>query len=115
MCKHSPGPWTLQTVETGHNGYKGWDIFAIRSRHANLCLAVVGEMDRATHAHNAANAALMCSAPELLEALERLVYLAGPILAPVDGVNLTAGEQAINTARQAIAKAKRCSQNPATS
>ena len=75
MSKHtvSPGPWEKQLIATDYKGYEGWDVYAVRSRHGNLCLAVVGEVDRATDKVNSGNASLMVAAPELLEACQYVV------------------------------------------
>src|SRR3990167_4209826 len=42
--QHTPGKWTVQPIEIARHGYD-WRTFAIRSP-ANVCLAVVGEVDR---------------------------------------------------------------------
>ena len=72
-------PWTIQTLDTEHNGYD-WPTFAIRDAQ-NHCLAVVGDVDRATADSNAANAKLMASAPDLLNALQRVIPWIGKLIA----------------------------------
>jgi hypothetical protein len=67
--KHTPGPWTLQELETHHNGYADWHTFAVRSP-ANVCLAIVGTVDHHEPERIPANARLMAAAPDLLEALD---------------------------------------------
>lgn len=77
--KRTLGPWTLQTLETNHNGYE-WKTFAVRSK-ANHCLATIGDVDRATAEQNEGNAFLIAAAPELLEACkeaQKLIELARP-------------------------------------
>ena len=66
---HTPGPWTVQGLETNRNGYD-WPTFAVRSPE-NHCLAVVGEVDRATSEKNTANAHLIAAAPEMLALLRQ--------------------------------------------
>ena len=68
MSAHTPAPWTVQQLETNHNGYD-WPTFAIRSANTNCCLAVVGDVDRYHADQNEANARLIAAAPELLAAL----------------------------------------------
>jgi hypothetical protein len=70
--QHTPGPWTLQHLEDNHGGYPDWSIFCIRSPKNNL-LAEVGLVDRFESERIPANARLIAAAPELLEALQRLV------------------------------------------
>lgn len=71
-AKHTPGDWVVKTLETNHHGYD-WPTFTIRSKTTNVCLAVVGEVDRYCSEQNEANAILMASAPKLLAALKGLV------------------------------------------
>ena len=85
MSKHSAGPWVKQTVQADRKGYEGWDVYAVRSRGGNLCLAVVGEVDRATDTHNSANADIIAAAPELLESLEALTEWMRERTGPSDG------------------------------
>ena len=62
--------WKVQKLETHHNDYEDWATFCIRSTPQNYCLAIVGQVDRATAPFNEANAQLMAAAPDLLAALE---------------------------------------------
>lgn len=105
MTTHTPGPWMIQHLESTRHGFDGWQTFAIRSRPGNHCLAVVGEVDRATDTHNEANARLIASAPELLHALAVLVNdVAEGFIAqhlPVNPESI----QCVKDARAAIAKA----------
>jgi hypothetical protein len=73
MLKRSVGPFVKQVVNTSYHGYDGWDVYAIRSKPGNLCLAVVGEVDRATDTVNAGNAALFTASSDMLSILERLI------------------------------------------
>jgi hypothetical protein len=66
---YTPGPWTLQDLGTPYGGYIDWQTFAVRSP-ANVCLAVVGTVDRYESERIPANARLMAAAPDLLEALD---------------------------------------------
>ncbi len=61
--------WTLQVLESEHNGYKGWKTFAIRAEN-NVCLAVVGEVDRFYEKEYRSIATLMAAAPDLLKLAE---------------------------------------------
>ena len=70
--KPSPTPWTLQKIADNWHGYPNWSTYAVRSA-GNICLAVVGEVDRASEDHNEANGTLMTAAPELRTMLERLL------------------------------------------
>jgi len=77
--KHTPGPWTLQTIEERHNDYNDWQTFAVRCSR-NHCLAVVGEVDRYESERIPANARLIASAPDLIEACQTAL-VAIPIIA----------------------------------
>lgn len=57
----TPRPWTLQALEDTHHGYEDWQTFAIRSP-ANVCLALVGTVDRYESERIPANAAFIVSA-----------------------------------------------------
>ena len=97
--------WTIQNLETNHNGYD-WPTFAIRSQPGNHCLAVVGEMDNATAPFNAANARLIAAAPDLLAALQGLFEHCAMIHKHGgDGDNQKQANAAEAAARAAIAKA----------
>lgn len=79
MTQHTPGPWTIQRLETQRNGYD-WQTFAIRSPQ-NVCLTVVGDVDRFESERIPANASLIAHAPAMREALRmaagRLEFLHG--------------------------------------
>lgn len=68
MSQHTVGPWTVQQLESEHHGYTGWPVYAIRSKE-NICLAIVGDVDRYESERIPANARLIAAAPELLAAL----------------------------------------------
>ena len=70
--KHTPKSWIVEQVETSHNGYADWPVYAVRQMPENHCLAVVGRVDRATAGYNEANANLIAAAPELLAALKAM-------------------------------------------
>jgi len=63
MTQYTPGPWTLQQLETRRKGYD-WATFAVRSP-ANVCLAIVGEVDRYQSERIPANARLIAKAPQM--------------------------------------------------
>lgn len=73
---HSAGPWTLQQLETEHHGYENWPTYAVRSRK-NVCLAIVGDVDRYESERIPANARLIAASP-MLYALVRAHALAYP-------------------------------------
>ena len=68
-AKHTPGPWKKQDLGE-HPRYPDWHSYAIRDSKTNVCLAVVGKVDRYFEKNNDANAALIAAAPDLLAALE---------------------------------------------
>ena len=92
----TPGLWKLQTLETNHNGYE-WPTFAVRSMATNHCLAIVGDVDRATADHNKGNARLISAAPELLEACNVALKNLTPLY--------STDHLVIKTLKSAIAKA----------
>lgn len=65
----------VQSLVKGWHGYEDWETFAVRS-DSNLCLAVVGDVDRATADQNKANAHLFAASPDLLKACKRMVKFA---------------------------------------
>jgi hypothetical protein len=72
--QYTPGPWTLQELETHRNGYGDWKTFAVRSP-ANVCLAIVGAVDHYESERIPANALLMASVTELLDVCEAIAAL----------------------------------------
>lgn len=70
---HTPGPWELHELETNHHGYN-WPTFTVRSAR-NHCLAVVGDVDRATSGNNTANARLIAAAPGMYDALQAIANM----------------------------------------
>lgn len=72
--KHTPGPWVLQSLETNFRGYRDWPTFAVRDSVGNHCLAVIGDIDRATAPNNEANAHLIAAAPDGLEAARMALF-----------------------------------------
>lgn len=70
--KPSPGPWQLQQLHVNNRGYDGWSTYCMRDS-ANHCLAVIGDVDRATAPYNEKNAMVMAAAPELLTMLQRIL------------------------------------------
>lgn len=65
-AKHTPGPWESRKV-TDVYGYQGWHITG-----SNAVYRVAVIQDVSESPANAANARLIKSAPELLEALQAL-------------------------------------------
>ena len=66
---HTPGPWTIQQLEQGKNGYESWNTYCIRDAKTNVHIATVGDVDRFFEDRNEKHAALIAAAPELLQAL----------------------------------------------
>ena len=88
MSKHTPGPWVAQ---------RGGDISFVRTVDGGI-------IDRIVASH--ANAILIAAAPDLLEALEKLVGSCPP-LGPWDEEDWgSPSNDAMAVAAAAIAKAK---------
>ena len=66
MSKHTPGPWSKINICGGNEQ----DEFIIKKDQSVLANILVGMRE---HDENAANAALIAAAPDLLEALKRLL------------------------------------------
>lgn len=69
MSKHTPGPWNV-----GHEDENTGEIEVISDGRPYVCLVLPGAIDEVTPA----NARLIAAAPELLEALQRLVDAVDP-------------------------------------
>lgn len=89
--------WNFHNVAKKWHGYENWNTYAVRDSKTNVCIAVVGEVDRYFENENEANARLIAAAPELLEALKALVNCPD-----YKGINT----HEMNAARAAIAKAE---------
>jgi hypothetical protein len=94
MSKHTPGPWHLDFDEAIESTY----VSISAAKHKSLAEVVWRFATEEQSPNLEANAHLIAAAPELLEALERLV------------ANLNEGDFISNTrideARAALAKAK---------
>jgi len=88
--KHTPGPWSIDGEGTNAM-VRGADLTIVAVRH------------RLTGQTHEANARLIAAAPELLEALEDLVYLAEAAMREVGEYDI---EAELADARAAIAKAR---------
>jgi len=102
--------WKIQKLEGHRHGYD-WPTYCIRDMPQNYCLAVVGQVDRATAPFNKANAQLMAAAPDLLAALDlcstRLAnYQAGLDDPRYPESTKQLNRQALAAARNALNKAK---------
>ncbi len=103
---HTPGPWTVQSLETAHNDYCDWPTFAVRSAKTNVCLATVGKVDHYESERNEANARLIAAAPDMLEALQALFENCAMTHKHWgEGSNSKEADAAIANARAAIAAA----------
>ena len=65
------GPWKLQDLPS-KPGYPNWTPYAIRDCKTNICIAIVGTVDRYFEGkQQLAHARLMKAAPDLLKNLQR--------------------------------------------
>ena len=96
MDKYTPGLWKIQQLEKEHNGYY-WPTYSVRSMATNHCLAIVGDVDRATANNNKGNARLMSAAPELINACKMALQNLAPLY--------SSDHLVIKTLKSAIAKA----------
>ena len=97
MSKHTPGPWEIEGTPR-----QGWDIFSLGEERRYI----TSEPMRERAISYEPDARLMAAAPELLEALEKIVELN----APGRRYKLHQLGMLVNTmlsiARAAVAKAK---------
>jgi len=111
MTKHTPGPWTIDTIS-------GWTDGSDRDLNGDIWIRGAGdvlpfgkvftdteerEIDPEIIPERIANARLMAAAPELLDALQGLADCAG--LTWLNGYKDEL-DAAMTTAREAIAKSK---------
>lgn len=97
---HTPGPWSIyETAGNGGNIPARMEVVAPESERAKRLIANVYGFKLP---EGRANARLIASAPELLEALEALLQLS---ITP--GIGQHQRTKAINTAKAALAKARR--------
>ena len=108
--KHTPGPWTAHEYARNSLGYKNGKAFFITSDSGTPAFQVVKSekfdhragktghfWDPSAKAKDRANAALIAAAPDLLAALEKMLYF---------HADSNVGMPEIAEARAAIAKAK---------
>lgn len=88
MAGHTPGPWGLYARTDG------WQVYSESRSHVGYAYASVMDPPEV----GVANAALIVSAPELLEALEGLVASVRGV-GPKDGKVLARADAAIAKAR----------------
>ncbi len=92
--KHTPGPWVI-----ADEGTTGWDIctvYATEVGYVEIKATKVGD-EEDYKAENYSNARLIAAAPDLLEALQRMLV--------INSLGAYAQSEAISAARAAIAKA----------
>jgi hypothetical protein len=108
--KHTPGPWTLETVRTSMGICHKIGPFPWKDGKQNsACIYVDYPGNGEIEAELLANARVMRSSPELLEALEyALPYLEACVPNPRNGVNAdySVDVNCVHRARSAIAKAR---------
>ena len=104
MKNHTPGPWLA--VDTRDNDIDGWQgafgILAEKQPIGVHCNDICTVWNRAGTKRTNANAALIASAPEMLEALERIVSDAEKFYSEH---NVEEPSECILIARSVIAKA----------
>lgn len=100
MFNYSKPPWKIEVVYVDFHGYENWETFSVRSKE-NYCLAIVGEVDRATESVNLENAVLMGNAAEMFDTLRKAE--AALFYAKTEGeFDLLATTTDVNTAHNAI-------------
>lgn len=98
--QHTPGPWEWDDMRTKLVGHKGAKVLQDGEGMWDLCSCVAVVDDKPERARS--NARLIAAAPDLLEALRRVV---NDWVEP-DGLPFEDGEMpALDAARAAIAKA----------
>ncbi len=97
--KHTKGPWEMEYDNYGNDSYSEWiDIFT-----SHNTIAQVGRSRKMTE-ENKANARLIAAAPELLEALKKLVPITwndGPLAKAYEDIGKKA-EEAIAAATKEV-------------
>jgi 2-oxo-4-hydroxy-4-carboxy--5-ureidoimidazoline (OHCU) decarboxylase len=94
-AKHTPGPWSAMVI--GRNNMDRGTVMVATTYRDGMAIDCFNS--GSTFAESAANAHLIAAAPELLEALQRLLNEAHPNQQYVNG------HPAAEAARAAIAKA----------
>jgi hypothetical protein len=102
-AKHTPGPWHFHAKLSGSENHRGYRVYGPGADGWILAEVIPVDEDGI---EGGANARLIASAPELLEALEDMVDLITEGLVRMQGARIyPAGEERIEAARAAIAKA----------
>lgn len=102
--KHTPAPWTLETVPTSCGICHKVGPFSWKNgKQKHACIYVDYNGDGLIEKELEANARLIAAAPDLLEALQTLNLVIG--LTPIAG-NKDALQEACDIASAAIAKAE---------
>lgn len=100
QAKHTPGPWTMQTVRTSVGVCFKVGPFPWKRGQLNHACIYADYPSSSEHAECLANASLIAAAPDLLAAL--IEYMR---VCPADEDMTPAFQAATNAARAAIAKA----------
>lgn len=98
MSRFTPGPWHLMVPESLKLEANGFTVVADTARHAirGIYEPQKSEVDNATaHALDEANARLIASAPEMLDALLFLLQTFEELGAPSNLVGVVAAKKAI--------------------
>ena len=95
LSKHTPGPWTVDYVQGIPEKVSFWRI----ASKENICIAEIDQsLDSTSKEERTANAQLIATAPELLEALQQMQAAVEECLAEWIGKKRAANWQIINDA-----------------
>jgi hypothetical protein len=108
MSKHTPGPWVLEKAVGTDDMDCGWSVLPVMVDYkyrGELChLSDAEHIEGITKDERDANARLIASAPDLLEALQEMVREFGYDVVHPNGL-VHDEHEAIRSAMAAIAKA----------
>lgn len=99
MNKHTPGPWDVLNSKKEEWYGRPLDYWTVTAKDRDLWICASPEWDPEHDEESTANARLIAAAPELLEALQKIV-------AAADGEGWSQLDATLANARAAIAKAR---------